>query len=144
MWAPSSYEEHNDESSLMTAIGPRWLMDLVSGGCQSVTPWWGACYSPYFQTLFCLGGKIIKERLTNNRIFVVATNETTAPAAIAFPLFFWYLSHEIGVREPKMISCIWHFPTRKLGSEFREPKIISNYIKQLITKDMTLGLSVRD
>ena len=37
--------------------------------------------------------------------------------AIAFPLFFWYLSHEIGVREPKMISCIWQFPTRKLGSE---------------------------
>ena len=37
---------------------------------------------------FFVWGEKIKERLENNRIFVVATNETTAPAAIAFPLFF--------------------------------------------------------
>ena len=41
-----------------------------------------------FSNTFLFLGKIIKERLENNRIFVVATNETTAPAAIAFPLFF--------------------------------------------------------
>ena len=78
-------DEHNDaESSLMTVIGPRWLMDLVSGGCQSVTPWWGAYFSSLFHPIFLhFSEKVLKKC---SYIYICLF---FIPLSSYIPTFFW-------------------------------------------------------